>query len=499
MELIKGSESLFYIVRNGVQIPVGCLTSNPIEESSEMMETTTRDNEGWRTSVPTMQSYSIALDGYMTMDDPNSGKNIVSYRELRKIKRNKELIIWKIKTLNGLYVDSGKAYIDTISFTDQVDDFIGFSANLVGYGIPNDINAEYDIYSDAITYNFTYSHEPVDSTDAGNWFLSNLLFNNYYNAFGIVLDCDLKVKITAVPIKGFLANNLTREIYTIDSIISYCEKDNLVYYPNGFNNDLGVVGNYSETFSFKIVDQDGRIGRLTTHTLLMTDSAAPEIDLSASISWFDDTSTPKSGNLPNIIVKVVSIIFDPLDPIVTQEWQTFDGTDWVFYKTKTTDSETFALPILENKIRLKVVSSFGEIAYSNNLVYTKSSTSSIFITDIVGGLTGYTTYKLHVEVEVFNGYVVLQGEKNLNGKNANLLDTLGGSLIIPNTKAIGEFVISAEAITIPVGVYDCVFEANAIPKNSGVTLEVNGLVGYGYTTDIYDSIASAQVNLLIEP
>ena len=145
------------------------------------------------------------------------------------------------------------------------------------------------------------------------------------------------------------------------------------------------------------------------------------------------------------------------------------------------------------------MSSFGEIAYSNNLVYTKSSTSSIFITDIVGGLTGYTTYKLHVEVEAFNGYVVLQGEKNLNGKNANLSDTLGGSLIIPNTKAIGEFVTSAEAITIPVGVYDCVFEANAIPKNSGVTLEVNGLVGYGYTTDIYDSIASAQVNLLIEP
>ena len=115
MELIKGSQSLFYIVKNGIEIPVGCLTSNPIDESAEMMETTTRDNEGWRTSIPMMQSYSIALEGFMTMDDPNSVKNIISYRELRKIKRNREQIVWKIKTLNGLYVDSGKAYKEMFS------------------------------------------------------------------------------------------------------------------------------------------------------------------------------------------------------------------------------------------------------------------------------------------------------------------------------------------------------------------------------------------------
>ena len=498
MDVFTGIDSIFYIKYDGLWCPISCEVSSPMSETVEMINTTTRDNAGWKTEKPTLQAYSISIDAVEKKDNYNE---IVSYRKVRKFKRDRIKIEWKRETIANYLIDSGFGYVTEISDGNTVGEEITFNFTISGFGKPNENELPdiYSIYSDPITYNFTYSHEPIDGVDSGDEFLTNLLYNNYHNTYGIVYDCDLKIKITGVPAKGFIADNITKQIYTIGDLISYCNKDNLVYFPNGFDNDLGIVGNFTETFSYRIVDQFGRVGKNTIHTLVMTDSAAPEIDLSASISWDDNTSTPKTGNLPNIIVKVVSIIFDPLDPILTQEWQIFDGTDWVFYKTKTTDSETFTLPILENKIRLKVVSSFGEIAYSNNLVYTKSSTSSIFITDIVGGLTGYTTYKLHVEVEAFNGYVVLQGEKNLNGKNANLSDTLGGSLIIPNTKAIGEFVTSAEAITIPVGVYDCVFEANAIPKNSGVTLEVNGLVGYGYTTDIYDSIATAQVNLLIEP
>ena len=493
MELIKGSESLFYIVRNGILFPVCCLTSNPIDENAEMMETTTRDNEGWRTSIPTLQGYSIALEGFMTFDDV-IGQNIISYRELRRIKRNKELIVWVIKTLGGQYVDSGKAYIDKISFTDPIDDFIGFSASLVGYGIPNDTNAEYDIYADNVTYSFTYSHEPIDTTNEGQWFLINLLFNNYHNSFGITYDCDLKIKLFGIPVKGFLANNLTRQIYQVGDIISYCDKDNLVYFPNGFDNDLGVTGNYIELFTYKIIDQEDRIGRLIIHTISMTDSAVEPIDISVAISWLDLTSTPKTGNLANITVKVASLVFDPLDPIISQEWEIFNGTDWVFYKNYTADLEVIALSYLENKIRFKAVTEFGVSAYSNILQYTKANSSSIYISEEIQD-NGRTTYKLNVEEFDFSGFMILKGEKNLNTRNSNINDAIGNVLIIPNINTIGDIVYKSIAVNYPIGVYDLEINAVGFPKNASQIVQVFGSVGFGYSNDFDESITTANVEL----
>lgn len=136
MKPIKGIESLFYIKKNDVFFPVGCLTSSPISEDVEMLDTTTRDNGGWRTSFPTIQGYTIELSGLMVQDDEDSGNEILSYRELRTMKRNKDLVEWKRETLNGYYIDSGMAYITTISDSDEVDGFITFNASLVGYGAP---------------------------------------------------------------------------------------------------------------------------------------------------------------------------------------------------------------------------------------------------------------------------------------------------------------------------------------------------------------------------
>lgn len=133
---IKGIESLFYIKKNDVFFPVACLTSSPISEDVEMINTTTRDNEGWKTALPTNQGYTIELSGLMVQDDNDSANNVLSYRELRQYKRNRVLIDWKRTTLSGYYVDSGKAYIISISDSDEADGFITFSATLQGYGMP---------------------------------------------------------------------------------------------------------------------------------------------------------------------------------------------------------------------------------------------------------------------------------------------------------------------------------------------------------------------------
>ena len=415
-----------------------------------------------------------------------------------------------------VHVTNNEFYIDDTKRTsiDKIDrDEFSISGNIKltnvkdknGFNIfidPNILNDIYDsIYADNITYNFTYSHEPENDTDAGNWFLSNLLYNNYHNPFGIIYDCDLKFQIKSVPAKGFLANNTTRVPYGIDDIISYCDKDELVYFPNGFDNDLGVSGNYIETFTYKIIDQGDRIGRLITHTFNMTDSAAPEIDISVSILWGDDTSAPKSGNLGSISVKLASLVFDPLDPIVTQTWEIFDGTDWVFYKTKTTDTETFDLTLMENKIRLKVISQFGEEATSNNLIYEKVSSADIYITDkVVDAETGTLTFKLHVETEDFVGFANMIAEK-VNIKNGKLESDYGGTLVIPNATAPGVTVSSSQAVTIPVGIYDSTLQLTGIRVNSGLDATMDGGISFGFTSDYYspaNPLAVGQVNLLIE-
>lgn len=140
MKGIKGIESLFYVKKGGEFLLCACLTSSPLSESVDMIDTTTRDNFGWKTSLPTNHQYNIEISGLMMMDDVDSGNNVVSYRELRNMHRNNELIEWKRETLSGYYVDSGKSYITAISDSDEADGFITFNASLVGYGKPDESN-----------------------------------------------------------------------------------------------------------------------------------------------------------------------------------------------------------------------------------------------------------------------------------------------------------------------------------------------------------------------
>ncbi len=63
MEFINGEIRILYIKQSGDFYPIGCLTSNSFSEDFETIGTTTRDNDGWATSRPTKQSYTISFDG----------------------------------------------------------------------------------------------------------------------------------------------------------------------------------------------------------------------------------------------------------------------------------------------------------------------------------------------------------------------------------------------------------------------------------------------------
>lgn len=61
--VISGNDRVLWIKRGDVFQPVGCLTSNGMDEDTEMLPTSTRNSEGWRTSIPQMQGFTINFEG----------------------------------------------------------------------------------------------------------------------------------------------------------------------------------------------------------------------------------------------------------------------------------------------------------------------------------------------------------------------------------------------------------------------------------------------------
>lgn len=137
MEYYNGSDRILYIKQQGNWLPIGCLTSNSFSESAEMLSTTTRDNDGWNTSRPMMQGYSISFEGIQINTVVAGGTfTVASYDKLKLLKRQKILLDWKIQGSTFPTVDYGKCYINELSEASAVDDFLTFSGSMVGYGIP---------------------------------------------------------------------------------------------------------------------------------------------------------------------------------------------------------------------------------------------------------------------------------------------------------------------------------------------------------------------------
>jgi hypothetical protein len=137
MEYTNGEDRILYIKYLGAWLPVACLTGNGISENSEMLPTTTRDNNGWQTSRPMMQSYTISFDGLQINTTVAGGTfTVASYDRLKQLKRSKTLLDWKIQGSVFPIVDYGKAYINELSEASNVGEYLTFSGSMVGYGIP---------------------------------------------------------------------------------------------------------------------------------------------------------------------------------------------------------------------------------------------------------------------------------------------------------------------------------------------------------------------------
>jgi hypothetical protein len=137
MNYIKGEDRILYFKINGSWLPVGCLNDNTLDETSEFLDTTTRDNQGWTTSRPISQSYNISFSGLQINTTIAGGNfNIISLDKLRQLKRNKTLLEWKFQGSIYPIVDYGKCYISDLSDPNVTGELISFSGSAVGFGKP---------------------------------------------------------------------------------------------------------------------------------------------------------------------------------------------------------------------------------------------------------------------------------------------------------------------------------------------------------------------------
>jgi hypothetical protein len=132
-----GDDRILFIKLNGNWLPIGCLTNNSFSENVEMMDTTTRDSQGWSTSMPLVQSYEITFEGLEINTTMNGGNfTVASYDKLKLLKRERILLNWKIQGTNYPIVDYGKCYITSLSDSNPVGEFISFTGSATGFGKP---------------------------------------------------------------------------------------------------------------------------------------------------------------------------------------------------------------------------------------------------------------------------------------------------------------------------------------------------------------------------
>jgi len=123
--MMEGDLRILTISSNsGPFYPIACVTANGLSESTEMIGTTTRDNDDWRTYVPSAQSASIDFAGVLeTTGD-------FTIYDLRLISRGGKLIDWKISSTEGGDIYSGEGYFTSLSEDASVESFVTFTGSI---------------------------------------------------------------------------------------------------------------------------------------------------------------------------------------------------------------------------------------------------------------------------------------------------------------------------------------------------------------------------------
>ena len=163
--MIDGTYNILYIDAGSGFFPVGNLVSNSFSEDIDTIDSTTRDNGGWKTQTLTNQSYKLDFNGIVS-NVASASK--INYNTIRDLKRNRQIIDWKTQD-NQSNIEQGKAQITSLSNEANIDEFVTFSASLQGYGSLATNYFQFQVTtSNAGTSNSNQFSLPLTSAFTGN-------------------------------------------------------------------------------------------------------------------------------------------------------------------------------------------------------------------------------------------------------------------------------------------------------------------------------------------
>jgi TP901-1 family phage major tail protein len=163
--MIDGTYSILYFDVGSGFFPVGNLVSNSFSEDIDTIDSTTRDNAGWKTQTLTNQSYKLDFNGIVS-NVASASK--INYKTIRDLKRNREIIDWKIQD-NQSNIEQGRAQITSLSNEANIDEFVTFSASMQGYGSLSTNYFKFQVTtSNAGTSNSNQFSLPLTSAFTGN-------------------------------------------------------------------------------------------------------------------------------------------------------------------------------------------------------------------------------------------------------------------------------------------------------------------------------------------
>lgn len=251
--LIQGDDKILYIRSAGVWVPLGCTTSNAMQEELEFISTTTRVSGGWETSLPSGQSYSIEAEAFTTRDG-----GVLSYLALRDLKRSRSEVEWKLEDSENR--ETGVAFISQIGETSEVGELISFSISLIGQGIVGSalatdpdvtvfVNPPYLTLLSVVESGVTLSWTVPDATYAissfkvyrDNVFYEEILYSGSgttveYTDPGVVSGTFYSYNVTAVDYPGLESAYSNKVITPV-----------IVPQPGGGNNDYIVFEDWDGT------------------------------------------------------------------------------------------------------------------------------------------------------------------------------------------------------------------------------------------------------------
>lgn len=124
----NASTHKLYLVEATVEKLVGDLTSFNDSGERQIIDYTTKDNDGFEDFEPGLGSFSIDLEGMVNMQP---GTDIRGYVNFLAAFRSKTLLSFKIRnSTSGDLVKSGSGYVINIDETSPTEEALTFSATI---------------------------------------------------------------------------------------------------------------------------------------------------------------------------------------------------------------------------------------------------------------------------------------------------------------------------------------------------------------------------------